>query len=198
VRGDERPLAMMMAFPVIFYPCIQVEPRLLFPMLIPLHVFGAAGLLAASAYWASAERPGRLLKPAVAAFAVIGLGLASWRGIQVEGNHRLHRELAGWLNSHTAPGETLVGCGYGHVTNTAFLAGRAARPRVWTSDPADLADFVAGRHSRWLVLYEAFLREANPELLPALERGVPGFDRVHEARDNHGLRAQVLKLAPTG
>jgi 4-amino-4-deoxy-L-arabinose transferase-like glycosyltransferase len=192
--GDERPLALMLAFPLAFYPCIQVEPRLLMPVLVPLHVFGAAGLVAIAAYLFPEPRGARVIRTATLAMLAVACLLTAWRAGQVERTYGFHRNLAGFLASHVAPGEPIVGCGYGNVTTTAFLAGRPAVPRLWTDHPEELARFVAARRSHWLVLYEPFLRDANPELLGALDHGVPGFERACEVRDAQGRRSQIFRL----
>ena len=50
VPGDEAPLVLMLLFPLAYDPLTRVEPRQLFPVIIALNVFGAAGLWAFSAY----------------------------------------------------------------------------------------------------------------------------------------------------
>lgn len=195
VRGDEVPLALMLAFPLLFYPLIQVEPRLFFATLVPIHIFGAAGLWAFCAYMDS-DVPRRLAYPLIAGVVVLLMAVASvWRGVDVERRFRPHRQLAKWLSEHTAEGDAITGCGYGHITTTAFHAGRVGIPRLWTSEPGALRGFAVARGCRWLVIYERFLRDANPELLPVLESGVPGFRRVLEVRDARGHRSQVYVLA---
>lgn len=193
-RLEELPLLAMLVFPLGFFPLIQVEPRLLFPILIAIHVYGAEGLIVACR---SVERGmGIRNSLPVLAGATIALMLAItvWRGVDVERKYEIHRELSTWIEEHIAPAERLVGCGYGHISTTAFLTPNDSATRIWTDHSETLADSVRERGGRWLVLYETFLRDANPELLPVLENEPPGLQRRFEAKNAWGERAQVFEL----
>ncbi len=223
VPGDEAPLLLTLLFPLLFYPMVQVESRLLFPLLIPLNIFGAAGTWAFSLYGtrareeagASDYRPGespdfrqrpvstpRLLEPSRAAafFALLSgiliiasVALSIWRGLDIERGHRHHRQLADWIIRHVDPGEAIAGSGYGYVSTTGYLAGRRTVPLIETAQPSELAGFVRDAGSHWLILYEPILRLMNPELLPVMESELQGFTRVFEVRDDRGQRVQVFQ-----
>jgi hypothetical protein len=49
---------------------------------------------------------------------------------------------------------------------------------MWTDNGQSLADSVSD--DAVLILYERYLREANPELLPSLDDGLPGMVRIAE------------------
>jgi len=193
--GDETPLLVMLVFPLSFYPLIQVEPRFFYPILMPVHVFGAAGLVAFGVFASSQFRGRHICAIVLGATLTLMCAISVWRGINLERDYRIHRELARWLEQNTSQDDRLVGCGYGHITTTAFLADRTGIPRLWTDKPGDLLSFARDRGVRWLLIYEPFLRKANPELLPALESGFPGFRRVFEVRDWRGQRCQVYLIA---
>jgi hypothetical protein len=65
---------------------------------------------------------------------------------------------------------------------------------LWTNDAAELAPFVRARNADWLLVYETFVEQANPELLEILDSGVPGFDLAFEAVDTRGRRGQIYEL----
>ena len=188
-------VAWMALFPVLLYPLIQVEPRLFFSLLIPVHIFGAAGVVAFTRYAGARSGPDVMFRALAVALVVFGLGVTAWRGVAVERGCGLHRQLAGWIDDHVADDEVLVGCGYGHITTTAFLTGNPAVARLWTNEAADLAPFVRARSAEWLLVYETFIDQANPELRGVLDAGVPGFDLTFEAVDSRGLRGQVYTLS---
>jgi putative flippase GtrA len=48
--GEDAVVGWMALFPILLYPLIQVEPRLFFSILVPAHIFGAAGLVAVTRY----------------------------------------------------------------------------------------------------------------------------------------------------
>jgi len=87
-----------------------------------------------------------------------------------------------------------MGCPYGYITDTCFLAGRRSSPRLVTNDPNELVEFVRRKKTRWLILYEDFIRRANEQLLSVLDRGLPGFERVYEVKNRNGLRVQVFHI----
>ncbi len=193
-RVEELPLLAMLVFPLGFYPLIQIEPRLLFPILIAIHVYGARGLIVACESVERRTGIRRSLPVLGGAIVALMLVITVWRGIDVERKYEIHRELSTWIQEHIDPSERLVGCGYGHIGTTAFLTGNDSAARIWTDRPETLADSVSERGGRWLVLYETFLRDANPELLPVLESEPPGLQRLFEAKNARGERAQVFEL----
>jgi hypothetical protein len=192
--GEDAVVGWMALFPILLYPLIQVEPRLFFSILVPAHIFGAAGLVAVTRYLGRRSGADTFYSVMAIALVVFGIGVTAWRGMAVERGYTIHRELAGWIDEHVADDALLVGCGYGHITTTAFLTGNPAAARLWTNDAAQLAPFVRARSADWLLVYESFLAQANPELLEILDSGVPGFELVFEAVDFRGRRGQVYAL----
>jgi hypothetical protein len=89
-----------------------------------------------------------------------------------------HREVGTWLAETLPPNVQIVGDGYGYVSASALWAGRRAEPRMWTDDKEILANSVGD--NAVLILYERYLREANPELLSSLDDGLPGMIRIVE------------------
>ncbi|TNF83142.1 MAG: GtrA family protein [Acidobacteria bacterium] len=192
--GQDAVVGWMALFPILLYPLIQVEPRLFFSILVPVHIFGAAGLVAFTRY--AGRRSGTEAMYRVLAIALVlsGIGLTAWRGAAVERSYSLHRQLASWIDDHVSDDEVLVGCGYGYISTTAFLTDNPAVARLWTNDATELAPFVRARSADWLLVYEGFLEQSNPELLEVLDSGIPGFELAFEAIDTSGRRGQVYEL----
>jgi len=192
--GQDLVVGWMALFPILFYPLIQVEPRLFFSLLIPVHIFGAAGVVAFSRYAGGRSGSDMMYRVLAVALVVAGIGVTVWRGVAVERSYGLHRQLAGWIDNHLADNEVLVGCGYGHITTTAFLTGNPSTARLWTNDVVQLAPFVRARGAEWLLVYETFVDQANPELLGIFDSGIPGFELAFEAVDTRGRRGQIYAL----
>jgi len=188
-------VAWMALFPILLYPLIQVEPRLFFSLLIPVHIFGAAGVVAFTRYAGGRSGPEVMYRVVAVVLVVFSLGVTAWRGVAVERGYGLHRQLAGWIDDNVADDEVLVGCGYGHVSTTAFLTGNPAVARLWTNDAAELAPFVRARSAVWLLVYQTFIDQANPELRGVFDAGIPGFELAFEAVDTRGRRGQVYTLS---
>lgn len=193
LRGRKPALLLMFVFPLALYPLILLEPRLLLPIVIPVNIFGAAGLLAFTTYASQESKIPQLLAVLTAGVVVCTLGLAIWRGIDLNEQYQLHQRLAGWLETHVDPSQRLTGCGYGYIATTGFLSGHRTIPRLWTDRPAALQEFADRRKIRWLILYEPFLRLANPELLPALDHDLPGFRNAFQAKDDRGRVALIFE-----
>ncbi len=177
--GDELPLLAFSLWPLAFYPLIQLEPRLLFPTLIGAGIFGAAGAVAAGRLVAGAlqRAPYRRLAehgvPALVLLLLLPLLPAlAWNSEQSRG---YHREVGAWLDAHIPSGTGIAGDGYGYVSSSSFWAGRKGEPRLWTEHAATLAEAARERGEPVLVLYEEYLRNANPQLLPVLDDGIPGM-----------------------
>ena len=208
---DEIPPLLMAGFPLMFYPLVQVEPRLFLPVVLPVHIFGAAGLAAFSTYVgvrlsvpAGSVTPSGISERAdaaasrfygVAAVSILlgYVGLTAWRGVDVERGYAFHRELGSWIGSHAKPDDVIVGCGYGYVSTTGFVVSRRTVSRTWADKASQLAEFARIHAADWVIVYEPFLRAANPELLSVLDEGIPGFERVFEVRDYRGWRSQIYR-----
>lgn len=190
-RGDELPVLAMLLFPICFYPLIQIEPRLFFAILVPVHVFGAAGLEAVCRYLEQRVRLRNTFAVVVALVVLLSLAFVIWRGRSLEERHEVHRSVATWLRGNVPAGETIIGGGYGYIAATGYLSGHPRIPMLWTEDAGELAPFLEDQQSRWLVLHESYLETYNDALLPVLEDGVPGLALRHEEKDRNGKRVQV-------
>jgi len=196
--GDELPLLVFSVWPLVFYPLIQLEPRLLFPTLIGAGIFGAAGAVAAGRLIAASmqQAPRRLTEFGVAALLLLLLlpllPALAWNSDQTRG---YHREIGDWLAAHIPADTGIAGDGYGYVSSSSFWAGRKGEPRLWTEDAGELADAARDRKQPVLVLYEEYLRNANPQLLPVLDNGVPGMELAGRFEFPRVGRVQVWVLA---
>ena len=196
--GDELPLLVFSVWPLLFYPLIQLEPRLLFPTLIGAGIFGAAGAVAAGRLIAASlqQAPRRLTEFGVPALLLLLLlpllPALAWNSDQSRG---YHREIGEWLAAHIPADAGIAGDGYGYVSSSSFWAGRKGEPRLWTKDAGELADAARHREQPVLVLYEEYLRNANPQLLPVLDDGVPGMELARRFEFPRVGRVQVWILA---
>jgi putative flippase GtrA len=178
-RGDELPLLVFSIWPLLFYPLIQLEPRLLFPTLIGAGIFGAAGAVAVGRLIADSlqQAPRRLSENGVPALLLLLLlpllPALAWNSDQSRG---YHREVGDWLATYIPADAGIAGDGYGYVSSSSFWAGRKGEPRLWTEDAGALAAAARERKQPVLVLYEEYLRNANPQLLPVLDEGIPGME----------------------
>lgn len=187
------PLVVLLVFPLIFYPLTRVEPRYLFAIIIPVQIFGAAGVFAFCSY-VSSRRNGMAIYPWVLALLLsFSVVVVTYRGIDIEGSYRVHRETASWIREHISEGAVLIGDGYGNITTTAFLAGHPSLPRLWTTRPEELLAFIRKHQGNWLILYESYTQKANPELLPLFDHGVPGMILRFQTLDSRGKRVQIYE-----
>jgi len=197
-RGDELPLLVLTIWPLVFYPLIQLEPRLLFPTLIGAGIFGAAGAIAAGRLIAASlqEAPRRLSEHGVPALLLLLLlpllPALAWNSDQSRG---YHRQVGAWLAAHIPASAGIAGDGYGYVSSSSFWAGRKGEPRLWTEDASTLAGAARDRQQPVLVLYEEYLRDANPQLLPVLDAGIPGMELAARFEFPRVGRVQVWTLA---
>ena len=196
--GDELPLLVFSVWPLVFYPLIQLEPRLLFPTLIGAGIFGAAGAVAAGRLIAASmqQAPRRLTEFGVAALLLMLLlpllPALAWNSDKTRG---YHREIGDWLAANIPADTGIAGDGYGYVSSSSFWAGRKGEPRLWTEDAGELAGAARDRKQPVLVLYEEYLRNANPQLLPVLDDGVPGMELAGRFEFPRVGRVQVWVLA---
>jgi 4-amino-4-deoxy-L-arabinose transferase-like glycosyltransferase len=190
------PVVLMTLWPIGFYPLIQLEPRMLFPTLLGAIIFGSAGATLAGErlvrFLPRRERLARLAPGALALLPLILLlPVLAWHTSSERG---FHRDVGRWLATTVPPDVRIVGDGYGYVSASAFWAGRQAEPRVWTDESAVLAESVA--EDAVLILYERYLRDANPELLATLDEGLPGMVRVAEFEFPRVGRVQAWQHGP--
>ena len=189
--GEEWPLLAFTLWPLLFYPLLQLEPRMLLPVAIGTSIFGAAALVAIGTLVAERlRRPS--LRWAPAALVVLALvPLVPILAKHSEAERGFHRAVGAWLADNVAPGTMITGDGYGYVTASGFWAGRRALPRVWTADAAELSAWAQRRAPGVIILYERYLRESNPELLHALDAGLPGLVPLHTFDAGRAGRVRV-------
>jgi hypothetical protein len=179
VPSEEWPLLAFTVWPLLFYPLLQLEPRMLLPVAIGSCIFGAAALVAIGSLAARhLGKPGWRLVPAALVIAAL-IPLLPVLARHTERERGFHREVGAWLAANVGPDVAISGDGYGYVAASAFWAGRRAEPRLWTDDRAALARWAQGRAPGAVVVYERYLRDSNPELLDILDDGLPG---LHLAR----------------
>jgi len=191
--GEEWPLLAFTVWPFLFYPLLQLEPRMLLPVAVGMCIFGAGALVAIGAFAAQRlQRP--VLRWAPAALVLLALlPLLPVLARHTESERGFHREVGLWLAANVAPGTSVVGDGYGYITASGFWAGRRAQARLWTDDPAALGRWVSNRSPGVVILYEKYLRESNPELLQALDDGVPGLEPIKTFYAGRAGRVRVWR-----
>ena len=195
VAGEEWPLLAFTVWPLLFYPLLQLEPRMLLPVAIGTSIFGAATLVAIGTFVAD-----RLRRPSLrwmpAALVIVALvALVPVLAKHSEAERGFHRAIGAWLADNVSPGTVIAGDGYGYVTASGFWAGRRALPRVWTADVTELSAWAQQRAPGVIILYERYLRESNPELLHALDAGLPGLVPLHTFDAGRAGRVRIWSTA---
>ena len=193
-RGDHLPLVIIFFFPLLFYPLIHIEPRFLFSILIPIHIWGAAGIVAISAYMYQMKKNIKILPAIVIICSCIMLLITIWRGYDLQKRSILYHSLASWIKTHIPSDQVLFGDGYGYISNTGFLIPNPISIRPWSEDVDKLTKSVKNKGGEWLIIYEGFLKEYNPELLIVLQKGVPDAKKMFETSDGYGTRSQIYKI----
>lgn len=197
---DELPLLTLTIWPLLFYPLVQLEPRLLFPTLIGVCIFGSAGLIAFGRFVAGQlyRSPGiaRMAAPALAicilALLIPVTAALAWNS---EIQRGYHRTVGAWLADNLPADTAIAGGGYGYVSASTFWAGIRGQPRHWVEDPARLTPWARANGYAVILLYEPYVRAANPQLLAALEDGVPGM-RTLERFDFERIGRVVVVALP--
>ena len=203
-RRELIPPCLMLVFFPAFFSLYAVQPRYLMPIVVPVHLFGAAGTVTLAAWLcrrrsqSTAQASARKwLVTATTSLLVLLAAATLWKGNQIRAERILHSELAAWLREQVPLEEKISGCGFGHIGDTTFRSGHAFLVRLHTDEPQDLEQFVRQNTDGWLVLYEDYLSDANPAMLRYLEDPLPGFRRRHEVSVKGAWRAQVFQLENT-
>jgi 4-amino-4-deoxy-L-arabinose transferase-like glycosyltransferase len=189
-KTKEWPLWITLLFPIVFYPLIQVEPRYLFALLIPLNIFGAAGFYAVENF-INKKGVTFVLYFAVLAPCII---LSLYKSYVTERNYSCHRQIGAWIKTHIPENEKIAGCGYGWASSSCSAVGRPSIRRPFVESGEELVAFMKERGIPWLILYEAYIRQADYELLPCFTNGIPGLTKEYEMRDVNGYRIQIYHL----
>ena len=184
-RRAELPLTLFSLWPLAFYPLLQLEPRLLFPTLIGVCLFGAGGVVALGRFLEkkleSSPHLARAATPGLAtALLVLLVPITPLLANSSESQRGFHREVGAWIAANLPTELRIAGDGYGYVSASTFWADRKGEPRRWTETSEALATWARDQGFQVLILYEEYLREANPELLPVLETGISGMHQLHE------------------
>ncbi len=191
------PLALCGIFPFIFYPLVHVEPRMLFLSLAVSMIWGSAGLWIFSVFVAdktARQSVSRLSCLALVALQIPFIPVLAWRSRDLR---LFHKEIGTWISANIDDSKLICGDGYGYVLSSSFWAGKKPIPRLWTTDPSDLAPDMEKRDAEILVLYEEFAKLANPELLGVFDNGVPGLELIKEFKTKRG-RIQIYSRRGQG
>jgi 4-amino-4-deoxy-L-arabinose transferase-like glycosyltransferase len=163
------------AFPVFFYAVYWPEPRYYFLTLLTVLAFGAAGLLFCLD-WLAGRLRWKTLFPLGVSLVLISHAIVIYPLAAYQGRKSAHfRDVAAWIKANIPPDVRITGCRRGCSKVTAFWAHREISYRMWTPDPDELVKYCKDTRQPVLVLFEEYLRLANPELLPALDEGLPGM-----------------------
>jgi hypothetical protein len=198
-RRELIPVGLMLVFFPAFFSLYAVQPRYLMPIVVPVHLLAAAGVMTIVDWFCQRRdlrsvQQRRVLSMATVALLLFLVGGTLWKGSRMRAQRDLHQQLAAWLDREVPIEETIAGCGFGHIGDTTFRSGHPFLVRLHTDQPEELERFIRERTDGWLVLYEDYLSDANPALRRYLDEPLPGFVRRHEVRSAGGLRAQVFEL----
>jgi hypothetical protein len=180
-------------FPFVFYPFLNVEPRMIFLSLLVSIAWGAAGLWIFSKFIEEnmgKKRMAFLFCATLIVAQVPFIPALAWRS---RGLRMFHREIGEWLKENVATSDIICGDGYGYVLSSAFWASKKPLPRLWTDKPSEISDDMRDKNASILLLYEEFAKLANPEILPVFKAGIPGMMLVKEFNTVNG-KVQVYRL----
>jgi hypothetical protein len=177
-RATEWPLLLFTAWPLLFYPLLQLEPRMLFPVVIGVGIFGAAGLVALGQFLAGhvGWRAIRFL-PVAATAALLAIMVAPL-ALRSESERGPHRAVGAWLSANIPSSVAVSGDGYGYAAASAFWSGRRIHPRPWSESGEELGRWLAARGPSVMLIYDGFRREFNPALSLADDGSEPGMTRI--------------------
>ncbi len=187
-------LLAMLIYPLVVVLLFRYDIIFLLPALIPVHILGSAAILACSEYLKQRFAIKRLHTWLVGLLSVFFVGMLSWKAVDTEIQYEPFRVVANWLKANVPAKDVVAGDGFGYVSTTGFLSGHRTVSRFWDEDPVGLVEFLLRKDARWLVVYEAYLHEVNPEVLSILDGGLPGMKLRFETQDRHHNRIQVYQV----
>ena len=205
-RYDEWPLLTFMVFPLLFYPFLNFEPRMLFPIVIAINIFAAGGVLALVAFiqkktgsekimGMKAETLLLMVMVILLLLLTVLLGWNSWE------KRYYHRQVGDWVNQHIASDTYIYGDGFGYISNTMFWTNRRSyEARPWASTAKKLRLRICALNKKRgdsppvVIFYESFLKKANPELLPLLDQTPPAYRLIKAFYFSRSGRIQLLAL----
>ncbi len=202
-RYESWPLHTFIAFPVLFYPFIQLEPRMLFPIAIGVNIFGAAGLIAFAHILQLKLNSQKLLGlsiqktliTGIAVFFIASSALLSW---STEQKQAYHRVVGAWVKEHIPQTASIYGNGFGYISNTGFWADRPDVQRYpWAESDTELSQRLQqqthGKES-YLILYEEMLQRSNPSLLSVLDIQPKGLSLIKTFQSPASGRIAVFRI----
>lgn len=188
-------LLTMLIYPFVVVLLFRYDAIFLLPTLIPIHILGSAAIFACSKYLQQRFEIKHLHTWLVGLLSLFFVALASWKAVDTEIQYSPFRVVAKWLKKNVPPQDIVAGDGFGFISTTGFLSGHRTVSRFWDQNPVGLVEFLLRQDARWLVVYEAYLNEANPEVLSILKDGLPGMKLRFETQDRHHNRIQVYQVA---
>jgi putative flippase GtrA len=179
--------------PLLVYPFLQVEPRMLLLSLVAFSITGLAGAWLFSEYIAAnMRRP--FIKYAFVSVLLLALlpfiPVLAWRSGELRA---YHREIGKWISENVPPESAICGDGYGYVLSSCFWADRRAGPRLWTDKPSEIPADMRVKSKNILIIYEEFVKLANPEIITVFDSGIAGMTLLKEFKTKRG-RIQVYEL----
>ena len=161
---QEWPLLLFSLWPILFYPLLQLEPRMLFPVVVGACIFGAASLVALGQFLAERLKHSWLRPLPAAVTLALLVPLVVLLALRSEAERGAHRTIGAWIAANVPQQVGLYGDGYGYVAASSFWAGRQAKPRPWTDSGETLAKWLESRGPAVLIVYDPYVREYNPGL----------------------------------
>ncbi len=179
--------------PLLVYPFLQVEPRMLLLSLVAFSITGLAGAWLFSEYIAeNMRRP--FIKYALVSILLLSLlpfiPVLAWRSGELRS---YHREIGKWISENVPVESSICGDGYGYVLSSCFWADRRAWPRLWTDKPSEIPADMRAKSKKILIIYEEFVKLANPEIINVFDNGIKGMVRLKEFNTKRG-RIQIYRL----
>ena len=177
-NGAEGPLLLFTAWPLLFYPLLQLEPRMLFPVVMGVGILGAAGMVALGRFLSGQlDRPSLRHVPAAATALLLAI-LVAPLALRSEAERGPHRGIGAWLDAHVPASVSVSGDGYGYASTSGFWSGRRVQPRPWSESGEELGRWLAARGPTVMLVYDRFRREFNPGLELAEDGHERGMVRI--------------------
>lgn len=191
------PLFCIGIIPFCIYPFINVEPRYLFPLLVPTLLFSSAGIISFVEYIKNHIYPHKSLALILTCLCSIHTVVFAYKASDIKEKYMIHNQLKDWISYHIPKNAVIYGCGYGYITTTGFLTGHRTYPRHWTESIHELVINLRANRVEWVVMYEEYLEKANPSLLTSFRGFMPYLKQEYIAKDSRGYYAKVYSVPKT-
>jgi hypothetical protein len=99
------------------------------------------------------------------------------------------------MASQLPQGIEIASGAYGYVAGSASWAKQHASPRLWTDTLAELVENCRSTNRPVLVLYEEYVRRANPEILSVFDSGMPAMALLKSFAFPRAGRVHIFRLA---